>query len=227
MKTLKYDPHYLQKEAEKLGSWKKVCEAYKISQDTIHRYKKAGLIHAVSKTASFDITAAQALYDDGLSIRKLAAALNAPINQIQKHIQTRSVSAGNLLPRQLTDAGRRKLSDSAKLNKLGGYRPHPNKGLRYKDIWFDSRWEVLVAKSLDENNILWERPSVGFVWTDCGRKYFPDFFLPEYNLYLDPKNPYLQIKDALKIFEAQRRNNIKVLVLGEQQLNWNSIAEML
>ena len=69
---------------------------------------------------------------------------------------------------------RKKKSLLAKENKLGGYRPHPNRGERYNDVWFDSKWEIRLAKDLDANSIDWERPSIGFVWNDNGNKYYPD-----------------------------------------------------
>lgn len=129
--------------------------------------------------------------------------------------------------RIFSEEGRLKLSNLAKENNLGGYRPHPNKGMRYNGIWFDSKWEVIVAKSLDENSIEWIRPRTGFVWTDKGNKYFPDFFLPNYNVYLDPKNPYLVIKDAVKISEASKRNSIRVIVLTQENLTWDKIKLLL
>jgi hypothetical protein len=122
---------------------------------------------------------------------------------------------------------RKKISIAAKARGFGGYRPHPNRGERYKGIWFDSKWEVKVAKSLDENQIRWERPKIGFVWSDAGNKYYPDFYLIDYDVYLDPKNSYLMIKDAEKIHESQKRNNIKVLVLTEHFLNWEKIKLLL
>lgn len=126
-----------------------------------------------------------------------------------------------------TADGLRRLSESAKAHNLGGYRPHPNKGQYYKGIWFDSKWEVKVAISLDENGISWVRPRTGFVWNESGNRYYPDFYLEEFDVYLDPKNPYLQIKDSEKIKNAQIRNNIRVLVLGEQQLEWEKIKLLL
>jgi hypothetical protein len=122
-----------------------------------------------------------------------------------------------------TQESRENLSRLAKERNLGGYRPHPNKGVLYNGVWFDSKWEERVAKSLDEYQVRWLRPKAGFVWTDSGNKYFPDFFLVDYNVYLDPKNDFLQKKDSLKIAEAQRRNGIKVLVLSEHQLTWDVI----
>lgn len=130
-------------------------------------------------------------------------------------------------PNHFSEDGLKRLSESAKRNGLGGYRPHPNKGFRYKDIWFDSKWEIAVAKSLDENKIEWIRPKSGFVWTDDGNKYYPDFFLPEYNVYLDPKNDYLRKVHAEKIRQAQLRNGIKILILKEDQLNWSTIKALV
>jgi len=58
-------------------------------------------------------------------------------------------------------------------------------------IKLDSSWEEALAKRLDELNINWERPSA-IPWIDKNgvkRHYFPDFYLLDYDLYLDPKNP--------------------------------------
>lgn len=127
----------------------------------------------------------------------------------------------------ISDAGKERLSLLAKERGLGGYRPHPNRGIRYNGIWFDSRWEVRLAESLDQNNIRWERPKIGFVWNEAGNKYYPDFYLLDYDVYLDPKNSYLQKVDKIKIEAASAINGIRVLVLSEEQLDWNTIAPIV
>lgn len=148
--------------------------------------------------------------------------------RIQRHAETlRSGFASGRLKTIISEEGRQKLSESAKARGLGGYRPHPNRGKRYKGVWFDSNWEVAVAKSLDESNVRWERPRDGFVWTDAGNKYYPDFFLPEHNVYLDPKNSYLRIKDAEKVEQSEIRNGIRVLMLDETQLSWQVISKLV
>lgn len=141
----------------------------------------------------------------------------------QSETLKKNYKLGLINKRKFDDAAREQLSILAKERNLGGYRPHPNKGRKYKDIWFDSEWEIKVAISLDENNILWERPKKGFIWTNEGNKYYPDFYLPKYDIYLDPKNDYLQKIDKEKIAEASRRNNISVLVLSANELEWNKI----
>lgn len=101
-------------------------------------------------------------------------------------------------------------------------RENPNCGgetnykkYKYKNIWMDSSWELNLAKWLDENNIKWERNRKHvFWWTDENnkkRRYYPDFFLLDYNVYLDTKNPYLMECDKNKINNVLKENNIKLL----------------
>lgn len=174
---------------------------------------------------------AQKLYDSGLSLRNLSKHFGVSKDTIIKlKLKTRTLLDANRLMvknRVFSEQGKKSLSDFAKKRSLGGYRPHPNKGEKYKDVWFDSKWEVRVAKSLDENNISWIRPRKGFIWADDGKKYYPDFYLTEYDVYLDPKNDYLIKKDKLKIEESEKRNNIRVIVLNEKQLDWEKIKALI
>jgi hypothetical protein len=60
-------------------------------------------------------------------------------------------------------------------------------------VMLDSSWEEELARRLDELGIEWCRPDVPIKYQTSDGKihnYFPDFFLPEYNLFLDPKNPF-------------------------------------
>jgi hypothetical protein len=80
----------------------------------------------------------------------------------------------------------------------------------------DSTWEVDLAKWMDARNINWERSKKRhqFLWTDDSgnkRRYYPDFYLPHYNVYLDPKNKYLKNVDEQKITRVIRENNIKLV----------------
>lgn len=64
--------------------------------------------------------------------------------------------------------------------------------VKYHKIWLDSSWELIVAEKLDELRIKWHRP-LPLVWFDStgkSRKYYSDFYLDEYKIYIDPKNPY-------------------------------------
>ena len=71
----------------------------------------------------------------------------------------------------------------------------------------DSKWEVKVAQWLDQHSVVWIRPSY-LDWIDMNgkaRKYFPDFYLPDLNVYLDPKNPFLirTSQDKFKAISSQ------------------------
>lgn len=107
------------------------------------------------------------------------------------------------------------LANMASLNPNCGGETNYKKYL-YKDIWMDSSWEVKVAKYLDEKNIKWVRNrKLLFYWFDKmnrKRRYYPDFFLPEYNIYLDTKNKYLMKKDKYKIENVIKNNNISLIV---------------
>jgi hypothetical protein len=60
-------------------------------------------------------------------------------------------------------------------------------------ILLDSSWEEILAKRLDALNIRWVRPKTPLKWVDsCSveHNYFPDFYLLDYDIFLDPKNPF-------------------------------------
>lgn len=133
-----------------------------------------------------------------------------------------------------TEATKEKLSNIAKERGFGGFNFHkPN--ILYNGIKLDSSYELIVAEDLDKNSIKWER---------CGRfpyhingelhYYTPDFYLPEYDIYLDPKNDFLiHNKDLFgyngeeKINQVEIENNIKVLILNKNQLTWDIIRELI
>lgn len=63
--------------------------------------------------------------------------------------------------------------------------------VEYKGILLDSNWELELAKRLDEIKVKWIRPNP-IPWVDeegVIHNYFPDFYLPDHDLFLDPKNP--------------------------------------
>ena len=90
-------------------------------------------------------------------------------------------------------------------------------------IKLDSAWEEALAKRLDDLDLKWERPNA-VKWVDSKgvtRNYFPDFYLIEYDIFLDPKNPYAikaqQEKiDCLKI----QLKNLKILTSLEECKNF-------
>ena len=122
---------------------------------------------------------------------------------------------------------RKKWSDNAKKQGLGGLIS--SKCFNYKGTILHSTYELNVAKSLDANNVRWVRPKP-LSWIDANMNehlYYPDFYLIDYNTYLDPKNDYLIIKDSDKINRVIQYNNVKVLILDKNQLSWQNINDLI
>ena len=113
-------------------------------------------------------------------------------------------------------------------------RSNPNCGgetnyrrYRYKGILMDSKWELELAQWMDEKGIVWDRSKKRhqLFWFDANgvnRRYYPDFFIPKMNIYIDPKNPYLMQKDKYKLEKVIERNNVEI-VFG----NLDSIKQTL
>ena len=90
------------------------------------------------------------------------------------------------------------------------HRRLKKKTILYNGILLDSSWELALAQRLDELNVKWERPNP-IKWVDTKNvthNYFPDFYLPEYDLYLDPKNPiaFESQKEKISIIAIQIKN---------------------
>lgn len=92
-------------------------------------------------------------------------------------------------------------------------------------IHLQSSYEEKVAKALDENGINWTRPSPFFYIKedDSRHRYYPDFHLTDFNVYLDPKASHLIEIDREKIEMVASQNDVKIFILTSEELDWNSI----
>jgi hypothetical protein len=89
------------------------------------------------------------------------------------------------------------------MHTRSGKHTHEFTDKRGRTFKFDSSWEDLMAIRLDELDINWIRPQpIEYIIEGRTRRYYGDFYLPDYNLYLDPKNPYV---------ERQQQEKIKIL----------------
>ena len=87
--------------------------------------------------------------------------------------------------------------------------------------------ELIVANELDRNGIKWLRP--GKFILSSGKFYEPDFYLSDYNVYLDPKSkffgkrvyqgysPYVDQTEKIKMFEIEYK--IPCLILWSHEKN--------
>ncbi len=106
-------------------------------------------------------------------------------------------------------------------HKFSKGKNHPNFGkspnwkrIKYKNIYMRSSWEVAYAKYLDKNKIKWLYESKTF---DLGSTtYTPDFYLPEFKLYIEIKGwMRKQSEDKIKIFAKEHKNFV---LLGQKEL---------
>lgn len=108
--------------------------------------------------------------------------------------------------RRHTDEERRKISESMKI----AVREHSEsysasnvngrvKHYEYNGFKIDGKWELEVAEFLDRNNIKWIKPNKGFEyeWNGDLHLYYPDFYLPEYDKYIEVKG-YQRERDLHK-----------------------------
>lgn len=104
-----------------------------------------------------------------------------------------------------------------------------SKRYHYNGYLLESSWELELAKDLDANDIKWVRPDPIIYYDDSGqkRRYYPDFYLTDYNVYLDPKNEYVRIKDKKKIQWVIDQNDVKIILLNKHQLSWKICASMM
>lgn len=90
---------------------------------------------------------------------------------------------------------------------------------------FDSTWEDALADRLDFINVRWERPlPIPYIINGKEHKYFPDFYLPDYDIYLDPKNSYCREKQKEKIDIVSSIINLKILHSVDECKNFQVIA---
>lgn len=86
--------------------------------------------------------------------------------------------------------------------------------VEYRGVLLDSQWELELARRLDSLRIQWTRPNP-LPWVDENDRshhYFPDFYLPEIGIYLDPKNPQAERVQSHKLkLLLQQHPNIVIL----------------
>lgn len=133
--------------------------------------------------------------------------------------------------RKLTTEQKIHLSEIAKIRKFGGYEPNAGNSKKFfvidsfnTKVCLQSSYELECSHVLNELGIKWLRPKA-LKYDD--RNYFADFYLPEYKIYLDPKNAYKAKCDAVKIQKVKEQNNIKLFVLLKEQITKEYIGQLI
>ena len=120
-----------------------------------------------------------------------------------------------------TEETKQKLREKA---LASSHRRLKRKTIMYNGVLLDSSWELELAKRLDSIGVKWVRPDP-IKWTDLEgveHHYFPDFYLPDQKIYLDPKNSfaYETQKEKWKVLLSER-DDIIILSSLEECLNFS------
>lgn len=120
-----------------------------------------------------------------------------------------------------TDEAKKKISKAASKSThrrlLKSCRPYIKKDGTI--VILDSSWEEVLAARLEELNIEWARPREPIIWQDKtgkDRHYFPDFWLPHKQIFLDPKNPAAKKQQAEKV-EWLQHHRLDVIFIWSLQ----------
>lgn len=140
---------------------------------------------------------------------------------------------GNYKPH--TEEFKQNQRENAIKRGLGGVRQ--SRWITYNGKTLGSSYELEVVKSLDENGIEWDTCKRFGYLDPNGKKrtYTPDIYLPAFDVYLDPKNdflinninPSLGFSDKEKIRLVEEQNEIKVIILNKNELDWSIIKEKI
>lgn len=110
--------------------------------------------------------------------------------------ETRRKISERATGRPLTDEHKKHISDGMKIavsnnpEKYNTTNIHTRiKHFWYNGQWMDGTWELEFAKYLESENIEWIKNSKWFEyeWNGSRHKYFPDFYLPKYDRYVEVK----------------------------------------
>jgi hypothetical protein len=112
----------------------------------------------------------------------------------------------------------------------GGYRENAGRSKKFKVIdsfgretTLQSTYELRCSEILKNLGFKWFRPKA---LKYDGKNYFADFYLPDYNIWLDPKNDYKAKQDEEKIHKVIKQNNVKLFVILNHQLTEEYIRRL-
>jgi hypothetical protein len=180
----------------------------------------------------------QSEYNAGLTYRGIAKKYGvdqATLNKARKlgYIKTRSIAEASDLWMKKSTAEEKLKRFSHRGNssgKKGGYRSGAGRSKKFRVcdsfgrmVCLQSSYEKDVAVILNELNIRWVRPE--YLKYD-NKKYFPDFYLVDKDIYLDPKNDFLAKKDAEKISKVCEQNGVSVVIVTKDNISKEFLSSL-
>lgn len=86
--------------------------------------------------------------------------------------------------------------------------------------------EIKIANILDELKLNWDRNKKGFLYFDLNknkRKYYPDFYIKELNLYVEYKG-WVTEKINHKMNDSLKRNNFNLLIVYSMDKRYKNLG---
>lgn len=134
---------------------------------------------------------------------------------LRKHLNDGSVI---IKGHKHTEEAKQKISKAATLNNIKRAGTKAGRGKRgyYKGYYCQSSWELAyVIYNLDHNiNFIRNKKYFNYIYEDKQRHYFPDFYLPDIDTYIEVKGYYDKLS---KVKVEQFQGNLKVLQQSEMQ----------
>lgn len=92
------------------------------------------------------------------------------------------------------------------------------KNIKQEEFIVRGNWEYEIAEILNNENIYWIRKIyLKYVKNEVIKTYCPDFYIPEYNIYIEVKGYFSQV-DKEKINLVINQNEINLLLIFEKDL---------
>lgn len=114
----------------------------------------------------------------------------------------------NWLGKKHADASRKLMSEK----RIKYMEENPGLGIEWytvNGIKVQGKWEKLFAERLNELNVSWTRISLEYLKT---RKYTPDFYLHDYDMYVEIKG-WLRERDKYKMLKVLDEHNIDLRII--------------
>lgn len=93
--------------------------------------------------------------------------------------------------------------------------------------WLQSSYELKLFEILTELEVRWLRPKpLPYILDGEEKRYYADFYLPDFNLYLEPKNDYL-IKKEKRKFEVLNLVYPNIMVLDSSKITKEFIGSIV
>lgn len=141
---------------------------------------------------------------------------------IEQYAKAISLSLKGRSGHPVTLETRKKLSES----RSKFLATHSDHGLKWYEVQcgkntvnVQGTWEKRVAEWLNASNIRWTRESLRFAQH---RRYTPDFFLPEFNFYIEVKG-FWRDRDVHKMYLVLDDNNVDIRCVDKTNINDLSI----